>query len=65
MRKTCFGLLVLKGLLTVAAGAETDPFLPAVPEGYQSATQCSLARVVLNNGDRLTGKFALRLADNL
>jgi hypothetical protein len=34
MREFCFGLFVLKALLAPAAGADTNQFLPAVPEGY-------------------------------
>ena len=38
LRAVCFGLFVLKALLVVAAGAPTNQFLPAVPEGYYLIT---------------------------
>jgi hypothetical protein len=45
MRTICFGLLVLKALVPVAAGADADPFLPAVPEGFclQAYDDCGVA----------------------
>src|ERR1017187_6952323 len=34
MRTVCFGLFALKALLAIAAGADTNQLLRAVPEGY-------------------------------
>jgi hypothetical protein len=47
------------------ADAHFRPCLTADGVMMHILTQCSLARVVLNNGDRLTGQFAVRLADDL
>ncbi len=45
MRTICFGPLVLKALVAVAAAADTTPFLPAVPDGYflQAYDDCGVA----------------------
>ena len=45
MRTVGFCLLVLKGMFTVAAAADTKQFLPAVPDGYflQAYDDCGVA----------------------
>ena len=45
MSAICFNLLVSKAALALAAGADTNQFLPAVPEGYclQAYDDCGIA----------------------